>query len=114
MYWPCPVRFFWSSAAYSLSSSYDIFPIVMLEAMASGLPIVATRNGGPSEVIDPGETGYLVDPTNREELAEALIKVLGDEHERRRLGTNAHRTIVERYTWERIAKRAMEVYQELL
>ena len=107
-------KFFWSSAAYSLSSTYDIFPIVMLEAMASGLPIVATRNGGPSEVIDPGETGYLVDPTNREELAAALINVLGDEQERRRLGTNAHRTIIERYTWERIAERVMEVYRELL
>jgi D-inositol-3-phosphate glycosyltransferase len=107
-------RFFWASAVYSLSSSYDIFPIVMLEAMASGLPIVATRNGGPSEVITPGEDGYLVEPTNREELAEALVKVLSDESERFRVGENAHRKVVERYTWDRIAERTMEVYREVL
>ena len=106
--------FFWTCAAYALSSSYDIFPIVMLEAMASGRPIVATRNGGPSEIITNGEDGYLVEPTDREELASALVRVLDDDVERERLGRNAHRKVVERYTWERIAKRTMEVYREVL
>jgi glycosyltransferase involved in cell wall biosynthesis len=106
--------FFWGSAAYSLSSSYDIFPIVMLEAMASGLPVVATKNGGPSEIITSGEEGYLVEPTNREELAAALVNVLGDEKERTRLGMNAHRKVVARYTWRRIADRMMAVYREVL
>ncbi len=107
-------RFFWASAVYSLSSSYDIFPIVMLEAMASGLPMVATKNGGPSEIISPGEDGYLVEPTDREELADALVSVLADAAERQRLGENAHRKVVERYTWTRIAERTMEVYREVL
>jgi len=107
-------RYFWASAVYSLSSSYDIFPIVMLEAMGSGLPIVATRNGGPSEVITSGENGYLVEPTNREELADALVRVLGDEAERQRLGRNAHRLVAERYTWPRIADETLRIYQELL
>ncbi|MCP4205215.1 MAG: glycosyltransferase family 1 protein [bacterium] len=106
--------FFWASAVYSLSSSYDIFPIVMLEAMASGLPVVATKNGGPSEIISPGEEGYLVEPTDREELAAALVKVLADEKERARLGMNAHRKVVARYTWARIAERMMGVYREVL
>ncbi len=107
-------RFFWASAVYSLSSSYDIFPIVMLEAMASGLPIVATRNGGPSEIVTPGEDGYLVEPTRAEELADALVKVLESDSERERLGANAHRKVEERYTWDRIARRMMDIYRELL
>jgi glycosyltransferase involved in cell wall biosynthesis len=106
--------FFWISAAYALSSSYDIFPIVMLEAMASGRPIVATKNGGPSEIITHGEDGYLVEPTDREELATALANVLENDDERERLGRNAHRKVVERYTWARIAERTMEVYREVL
>lgn len=107
-------KFFWASAAYSLSSTYDIFPIVMLEAMASGLPIVATRNGGPSEVLSPGEDGYLVETTNKDELAEALVKVVGDEQERKRLGENAHQKVVEHYTWPKIAERCMGIYRELV
>ncbi|MBW2526498.1 MAG: glycosyltransferase [Deltaproteobacteria bacterium] len=107
-------KFFWASAAYSLSSTYDIFPIVMLEAMASGLPIVATKNGGPSEVLTPGEDGYLVETTDKQELADALVKVVGDEEERKRLGGNAHQKVVERYTWPKIAERCMSIYRELV
>lgn len=107
-------EFFWASAAYALSSSYDIFPIAMLEAMASGLPVVATRNGGPSEILTQGRDGYLVDPTDAAALAEALVGVLADETERKRLGENARRKVVERYTWDRIAERTMQVYRELL
>jgi glycosyltransferase involved in cell wall biosynthesis len=107
-------EFFWASAAYALSSSYDIFPIAMLEAMASGLPVVATRNGGPSEVITQGQDGYLVETTDAAALAEALVKVLVDEAERTRLGENARRKVAERYTWDRIAQRTMKIYQELL
>jgi D-inositol-3-phosphate glycosyltransferase len=107
-------EFYWASTAYALSSSYDVFPISMLEAMASGLPVVATRNGGPSEIITPGRDGYLVETTDAAALAEALVKVLADEAERTRLGENARRKVVERYTWERIAKRTMDVYRDLL
>jgi glycosyltransferase involved in cell wall biosynthesis len=106
--------FYWGSAVYSLSSTYDIFPITMLEAMAAGLPVVATKNGGPSEILSHGEDGFLVDPTDAEELAGALVRVLEDEAARRRLGANAHRKIVERYTWERIADRTLRVYRETL
>jgi glycosyltransferase involved in cell wall biosynthesis len=106
--------YFWTSSVYSLSSTYDIFPIVMLEAMGSGLPIVATENGGPREILTSGENGYLVDPTNPAELADALVRVLENEDERQRLGRNAHRLVVERYTWPRIAEETMKVYQELL
>ncbi len=105
--------FFWTAAVYALSSTYDIFPIVMLEAMASGLAIVATKNGGPSEVLTPGEDGYLVETTNKEELANALIDVLKDEAECKRLGDNAHDKVVARYTWDRVAARCMTLYRKL-
>jgi len=105
--------YFWISAVYSLSSTYDIFPIVMLEAMASGIPIVATKNGGPSEVISHGEDGYLVETTNKKELADTLIKVLISEEEQKRMGNNAHKKVVEHYTWGKIAIKTMEIYREM-
>jgi glycosyltransferase involved in cell wall biosynthesis len=106
--------YFWISAAYSLSSSYDIFPILMLEAMASSLPIVATKNGGPSEILSPGEDGYLVEPTDKQQLADALVRVLADEQERKRLGLNARKKVVARYSWDRIADRCINIYRELV
>ncbi len=106
--------FYWGSAVYSLSSSYDIFPIVMLETMAAGLPIVATKNGGPSEILSHGRDGFLVEPTHVEELADALVQVLQDEAGRRQMGANAHAKIVEKYTWGRIAERTLAVYEETL
>ncbi len=107
-------RFYWAADVYSLSSSYDIFPIVMLETMAAGLPIVATRNGGPSEIIESGKDGYLVEPTNPSELAQALVRVLSSEDERERLSRAAHRKVVARYTWDKLALHTMGIYRELL
>jgi len=107
-------RFFWASDLYALTSTYDIFPIVLLEAMCSGLPVVATKNGGPSEVIENGVDGILVEPRNTPEVAEAMIKILGDDELRISMGEAAHKKVIEKYTWDKIAIRLKDIYDRVI
>lgn len=64
-------------------------PVVCLEAMALGLPVVASNNGGLAEVIRHGETGWLVPPGDVQALRQALLNLLSNREERTRLGRNA-------------------------
>lgn len=60
---------------YILASRYEAFGVVLIEAMATGLPVIATRSGGPEYIVDES-CGYLVEPDNAEELAEAMRKMM--------------------------------------
>ena len=62
---------------YALTSTYDILPIVVLEAMASRLTLVASKNGGASEIIAHGEDGLLVDPFDLAQVEDTLVTVVG-------------------------------------
>lgn len=70
-------------------------PVVLMEAMASGVPVVASRISGIPELVEDGETGLLVEPRDAEGLADALARLIGDAELRRRLGA-AGRMKVER------------------
>lgn len=74
------------ASVFTLSSLTEGIPLTILEAMASGLPIVATRVGGNPEVVADGETGLLVAPGNAEVLASALLEVWRDPAKRRAMG----------------------------
>ncbi|RLF10056.1 MAG: hypothetical protein DRJ69_03625 [Thermoprotei archaeon] len=89
------------------------FGIVAAEAMASGVPVVATRVGGLKEVVEDGCTGLLVKPYSARELAEALIALLQDSSLRGRLSRNARLRAVERYSWSRVADRVLKTYEAL-
>jgi glycosyltransferase involved in cell wall biosynthesis len=99
---------------YALTSTYDILPIVVLEAMASRLTVVASKNGGASEIIAHGQDGLLVDPFDREQIEEALIAALVDEDARRRLGEAAFRKVERHFTWPRVAERLRRLYDEVI
>jgi glycosyltransferase involved in cell wall biosynthesis len=77
------------------SSHFESYGMVNVEAMASGKPVVSTRQGGPSETVLHGETGYLVDAGNAAGLAQYVIDLLHDPDLRQRLGA-AGRARVER------------------
>ncbi len=87
-------------------------PNVVLEAMASGLPIVATAIAGSEELVRAGENGHLVPAADAAALAAALAQLLADPARRRALG-RASRAIVEReYTWARVAAAYLEMLRE--
>ena len=88
----------------------ESFGIVALEAMATGRPVIASRVGGLEDVVVNGETGILVEPGSEEKLAEAIETLLEDEAYRRKLGAKARRLVEERYSWDVVVDRIIDVY----
>ncbi len=103
-------RYYGAADVFVLPSRYELFGIVMLEAMACGLPVVATKFGGPPEVITDGENGRLVDPTDIESLATAITDLVRHPEQREKMGRAARRTIENSYSWEMLAKRHQQLY----
>ncbi len=81
------------------------FGIVYLEAMSHGKPVVAPRTGAPAEFIRSGEHGLLVDPSDRTEIAQALIELLGDADRSRQMGENARQWVTREFTRKNFLRR---------
>jgi glycosyltransferase involved in cell wall biosynthesis len=86
----------------------------LLEAMAHGLPCVATRISGNTDLIQHGENGLLVQPESETALAEAMLNLADDEMLRRRVGRAARETVETGYSMDSIAQRYVELYDTLL
>jgi phosphatidylinositol alpha-mannosyltransferase len=89
----------------------ESFGIVLLEAMASGLPVVATEVEGYMSVLEPGRDSLTVQPKGWAELGAALIILARDPELRRRMGDYGHEK-ARRFGWEVVASQIVEVYQE--
>jgi glycosyltransferase involved in cell wall biosynthesis len=92
----------------------ELLGLAVLEAMASGTPVVCSRLGGLPEVVQDGVTGFLVEPGNIRELRERLAELLRNPPLAARLGRNARELTLERFTWQACAQRCLEAYEELL
>ena len=99
---------------FVLPSRMENFPLVLLEAMASGLPVVATAVGGVPELVVSGETGLLVPPNDPQALAEAINSLLDDPKTMRAMGAKGREMVREHYTWDRVAERMAEYFREIL
>ncbi|MFI4967239.1 MAG: glycosyltransferase [Gammaproteobacteria bacterium] len=86
----------------------------LLESMAAGVPVVATRVGGTPEVIQDGEHGLLTPPGDPQAIADAIHTVLGDPALAARLGANGRRRVMEEFSFEAVVRRTEELYRELL
>lgn len=93
------------------AGNVDGLPTVLLEAMAAGCAIVASRIAGIPEVICDGENGLLVSPGDENDLAEKICLLLGDEKMRERLGEAARKTVTTHYSWIQIAERVAKILQ---
>lgn len=96
-----------------LASDWEPFGRTVIEAMASGTPVVATRSGGPEEVIEDGINGLLVPPSNPEALAEALLNIYSDELFRRKLSDNGIKTVRARFGIEQ-ARNFEALYKRII
>ena len=76
------------------------FGLTLLEAAASGLPVVATENGGPVDIIANCRNGLLVDPLNTEAIAEALLAILADSRRWQTFSRNGARLVACHYSWD--------------
>lgn len=88
--------------------------VTLLEAMACGVPCVASRVGGIPDIIDDGENGFLVEPGNPHELAEKIGVLLRDEGLRRNMGEKGRLFVEEKYSWKAKARELMEIYRGIL
>ena len=88
--------------------------IVLLEAQATGKPVVAFDIGGVNEAIHNRKTGLLVKPGSTDDLAEATLKLLSDKTLRQEMGTNGRNYVSENFTWDLCAERMLKVYREAL
>ena len=98
------------SEVFLLPSRSEGMSNALLEAMATGLPCVATRIGGNGELLRHGENGLLIPPGDAGALAETLLGLLQDPALRRRLGSAARRDVLERYAMDRVARAYCELY----
>ena len=96
------------------SSSGEGLPLVLLEAMACGLPVIATSVGGTPEIIKDMKNGVLVPPRNPKALAETISKFLSNKELGLAIGKEARNTVEDKFTWEENVRRLQNVYDEFL
>jgi glycosyltransferase involved in cell wall biosynthesis len=89
-------------------------PNVIIEAMAAGLPVVATRISGNPELVVDGRTGILTDPGDPEGLSEALISLLSDQEKRQRMGRHAREHVIRHHTVKEMIRQTEKVLFEVL
>jgi glycosyltransferase involved in cell wall biosynthesis len=97
-----------------LPSVHEQFGAVLVEAMACGLPVIAVNAHGPAEIVDDGDTGWLVPPDDEDAMVEALVDAVNVDAERRRRGERAHEVARSRYAWPALAGGLARVYDEVL
>jgi len=96
----------------TLSSESEGISLTLLEAMATGLPVVATRVGGNPTIITEGFDGYLVD-RDPEQYARALGRLVESEDLRRTLGARARATTVDKWSVKQMARNYEDLYESL-
>ena len=102
------------SDVFVLSSRSEGFPVSILEAMAAGLPVVATRVGGVAEAVVHGETGFLVPAADPQALAGALAKLVADVELRRRLGAAGRARALRLFDTPRYRAAHLDLYRREL
>lgn len=95
---------------YVEASQSGVIPL----AYAFKKPVVVTNVGSLPEVVDDGETGYIVPPRDPEKLAKAIIDLLTNNEKRKRMGENAFKKTQEELSWKNVALRTVEVYKKAL
>jgi glycosyltransferase involved in cell wall biosynthesis len=93
---------------------YEPFGIVPLEAMACGVPVIASAVGGMLDTVEDGGTGLHVPPDDPAALAAAARRLLADDRLRASMGRAGERRVLQRYTWDQVAEDTETVYRRLV
>ena len=107
---------FWDSIDIAVvpSTEPEPFGMVVIEAMLSEKPVVASNHGGPTEIVLPNETGFLFEPNNKESLAENIEKLIVDPVLRKTLGTNGKKRAVEVFSVDNHVRHFEKIFEEIL
>lgn len=111
---PCPWTAWDGAAVYVQPSREEPFGMALIEAMACGLPVVATRVAGPSEIIDSGRTGLLVEPGDAAALAASVEEVVRDVDLAQELARAGQDHVLASYTAARLVERTATVFERAI
>lgn len=97
--------FYAQASVFCMPTRVEPFGIVFIESLLNRIPVVATKIGALPDIVEPGKSGYLVEPSSPEELAGALSELLSDPEKCRRFGEYGYRATHTRYSWDSVGKR---------
>lgn len=103
-----------ASDVFVLPSRWEGLPLTIIEAMMAGLPVIATRVGGVSELVEDGVTGFLVPPRDPVALAKAIQKLFDDEELRLKMSQAGRKKALREFTLDRMLAETQRVYEEVL
>ncbi len=107
------VKMYLAGDCYIMLSKFDTFGMVVLEAMAAGLPVIISNNVGAKDLVHEGENGFIINDTTDSDYIAAKIALLCDENMRRPLAERAYQTATQN-TWDQVAAKYQEIYMSIL
>jgi glycosyltransferase involved in cell wall biosynthesis len=108
------IDFYYNADVFAFAPIWDEgFGIPPVEAMAAGVPVVATRSGAIPEIVRDQQTGFLVGKNDPRSLAESILKLLRDDDLRERMGQAARDWVQANFTWDKVAGTMYECYSDL-
>jgi glycosyltransferase involved in cell wall biosynthesis len=108
------VELYQNASVFALTSNEEGFGVVIIEAMACGVPVVSTRSGGPDDIIQDGHDGYLVALDDADGFADRLGRLLSKTELNVRMGSAARQTILARFDRQVAGKALLGTYDDLL
>jgi phosphatidylinositol alpha-1,6-mannosyltransferase len=106
------IGFYRAAAVFAMPSRSEGFGLVYLEAMSHGLPCIASVDDAAGEVVEDGETGFLVRQDDRAALTDRVVRLLTDEPLRRQMGAAGQRRLQERFSYDRFARTMLSLMDE--
>jgi len=111
--WQQLAEWYRRASVFVMPSYYETFGISVIEAMAFGLPVVATNVGGLPEVVQDGVTGILVPPKDPNALADVIVRLLRDPELRKRLGNAGRERVLSEFRTDHIVDQTLKVYESV-
>jgi len=102
-----------ASDIFILPSLREAFGLVILEAMASGVVVIATNSGGATDIIKDGITGYIIPPSNSDRIVEAIFEIIRNPDKKRQMEIAAIDSVRKNFTAEIMAKKTIDVYNQI-
>ena len=104
-------RIYKNCTAFLFPSTYEIFGMVLMEAMFFSIPVISSPNGGSSMLLKNGQNGYIQDNLNVDEWVETILKIKNEGND---ISVNGRDTIVNHFTWDSLVEKFISVYEKRL
>ena len=96
------------------SLCYEVFPIVLIESMAAGIPVVVSNNGNLSCIVEPDKNAFLFDPQDKEDLKRKLLQIWENERLKNEMGKCGKEIFERRYSQKVFYNELKEIYQKVI